>query len=85
VHFVADLIHGGARSWSSAPDLFDPRPDPTGRRIAYVADGASRGRGRRVERPRARLHPGPDIHWGWRSSLRPKRWSAPRLLVVPRR
>jgi dipeptidyl-peptidase 4 len=37
---VADLASGEARELSSAGAAFDPRIDPTGRRIAYVAEGA---------------------------------------------
>jgi dipeptidyl-peptidase-4 len=38
---VADLVTGGIRTLEgSADDAFDARPDPTGRRVAYVADGA---------------------------------------------
>ena len=40
---VADLVNGGARRVDiGADDPFDPRPDPSGRRIAYVAGGALR-------------------------------------------
>ncbi len=38
---VADLVGGGARSLDgSVEGAFDARLDPTGRRVAYVADGA---------------------------------------------
>lgn len=41
--FLADLIEGGARELApAARPPFDPRPDPTGARIAYIADGALR-------------------------------------------
>ncbi|MGZ5302194.1 MAG: DPP IV N-terminal domain-containing protein, partial [Actinomycetota bacterium] len=41
--FLADLVEGGARELQpAAGPPFDPRPDPTGTRIAYVADGALR-------------------------------------------
>ncbi len=40
---VADLVNGGSRPLSvEADDPFDPRPDPSGRRIAYVAGGTLR-------------------------------------------
>ncbi|MEP6973020.1 MAG: prolyl oligopeptidase family serine peptidase [Actinomycetota bacterium] len=41
--FLTDLIGGGARELEpAARPPFDPRPDPTGARIAYIADGALR-------------------------------------------
>jgi dipeptidyl-peptidase-4 len=40
---LADLVGGGARELQpAARPPFDPRPDPTGARIGYVADGALR-------------------------------------------
>ena len=63
---VADLVNGGARRVDiGADDPFDPRPDPTGRRIAYVAGGALR----MVETDGADDHelasdPDPDVSWG---------------------
>jgi dipeptidyl-peptidase-4 len=39
--FVADLTGaGGARELAAAGPVLDPRPDPVGRRVAYVAGGA---------------------------------------------
>jgi dipeptidyl-peptidase-4 len=35
--FVADLVHGDVRSLDVAGPVFDPRPDPAGRRVAYVS------------------------------------------------
>jgi len=35
--WVADLVTGDVREPSSATPVADPRPDPTGRRVAYVA------------------------------------------------
>ncbi|MBK9178796.1 MAG: S9 family peptidase [Acidimicrobiales bacterium] len=35
--FVADLVTGGARGVAVTGPVFDPRPDPTGRLVAYVA------------------------------------------------
>jgi dipeptidyl-peptidase 4 len=40
--FVADLVDGGAREVAVQGPVFDPRPDPTGTWVAYVADGALR-------------------------------------------
>jgi dipeptidyl-peptidase-4 len=68
---VADLIDGGARPLEHAAEgAFDVRPDPTGRRVAYVVDGALH-----VQDLPAREGPGgssrvlahdddPDVHWG---------------------
>ncbi|CAM2911754.1 S9 family peptidase [Skermania piniformis] len=36
--FVADLTAGTTRELAVAGPVFDPRPDPTGRRIGYVSD-----------------------------------------------
>jgi dipeptidyl-peptidase 4 len=62
---VAFLETGETRAFVSAPAPFDPRPDPTGRHVAYVSGGT--------------LHaidladhtdvilagdPDPDVHWG---------------------
>ena len=64
--FVADLIGGGARKIKvGVPDPFDPRPDPSGRRIGYVAGGALRV----VRADGSNDHelvadPDPDVHWG---------------------
>jgi dipeptidyl-peptidase-4 len=38
--FVADLVNGGVRESPAVGPVFDPRPDPTGTRLAYVSDGA---------------------------------------------
>jgi dipeptidyl-peptidase 4 len=38
--FVADLLAGGARELQTAGRVDDPRLDPTGVRVAYVAQGA---------------------------------------------
>src|SRR5262245_36104295 len=38
--FVSDLVDGSTRVLASATPVVDPRPDPTGRHVAYVADGA---------------------------------------------
>jgi dipeptidyl-peptidase-4 len=38
--FVADLVAGGARPVEAPRPVFDPRPDPSGRRVAFVHDRA---------------------------------------------
>ncbi|HEU4427027.1 MAG TPA: DPP IV N-terminal domain-containing protein, partial [Pilimelia sp.] len=38
--FRADLVHGDVVELPAAGPVVDPRPDPTGRRIAYVTGGA---------------------------------------------
>jgi len=42
--WVADLAAGGQapRAIPARPGAFDPRPDPTGQRVAYVCDGTVR-------------------------------------------
>jgi dipeptidyl-peptidase 4 len=40
--FVADLSGGDARALGTASAVVDPRPDPTGQRVAYAAAGALR-------------------------------------------
>jgi dipeptidyl-peptidase 4 len=63
---VADLVNGGARRADvGADDPFDPRPDPSGQRIAYVAGGALRvvdvdGANDRE----LASDPDPDVSWG---------------------
>ena len=37
---VADLVRGGSRTLPAVEPVFDPRIDPTGRRVAYVAGRA---------------------------------------------
>ncbi|MGN6330672.1 MAG: prolyl oligopeptidase family serine peptidase [Motilibacteraceae bacterium] len=37
--FVADLVGSGARELPAAGAVLDPRPDPTGARVAYAAGG----------------------------------------------
>ncbi len=65
---LADLVNGGARELEHrrGRQPFDPRPDPTGRRVAYVAGGALRVRGRRTAARIAssRHDPDPDVSWG---------------------
>jgi len=38
--FVADVVAGGARTLDVPTPVFDPRPDPAGRRVAFVHDRA---------------------------------------------
>jgi dipeptidyl-peptidase 4 len=40
--FVSDLLNGESRELPAQAPVFDPRVDPTGRRVAYVSDGALR-------------------------------------------
>ena len=61
--YVADLVDGEVRRLPSGEQVFDPRIDPTGRRIAYVSGGALRvvgvgGEGDRV------LAEEEDVSWG---------------------
>jgi len=68
---VADLVDGGARPLEGAPEgAFDVRPDPTGRRVAYVVDGILHVQdlpalGRTGAPSRVVAHDDdPDVHWG---------------------
>ena len=64
--FVADLLNGGARAIETPGPVFDPRPDPTGRRVAYASERALRvvdlasGEDLRVAWEEDR----PDVAWG---------------------
>jgi dipeptidyl-peptidase 4 len=62
---VVDLVSGDARELPTPGAPFDPRPDPTGRRVAYVSRGSLRvadlGSGDDVE---LASDPDPDVHWG---------------------
>jgi dipeptidyl-peptidase-4 len=40
--FVADAVTGETRELDAAPGVIDPRPDPTGRWVAYVSGNALR-------------------------------------------
>jgi dipeptidyl-peptidase 4 len=40
--FRADLLTGEVRELPAETPVFDPRPDPTGRRVAYVCEGTLR-------------------------------------------
>jgi dipeptidyl-peptidase 4 len=61
---LADLVAGTARELPTAAPAFDPRPDPTGRRVAYVEHGALHlidlADDTDVE---LAAHPDPDVHW----------------------
>lgn len=63
---LADLTGGGSRELSgAAAGAFDPRIDPTGRRVAYVADGSLRWY--EIGSGEDRLladDPDPDVSWG---------------------
>jgi dipeptidyl-peptidase-4 len=63
---IADLINGGARSLEiDATDPFDPRPDPSGRRVAYVESGTLRLVDASGSNDRELVSdPDPEIHWG---------------------
>jgi dipeptidyl-peptidase 4 len=68
---VADLVEGGARALDgSVAGAFDARPDPTGRRVAYVVDGDLHvqdlpGRVGAGGSGRVLAHDDdPDVHWG---------------------
>jgi len=62
--FLADLLEGSARELSAPGAVDDPRPDPTGERIAYVVGGALHAReiagGNRV----LATDDDPDVSWG---------------------
>jgi dipeptidyl-peptidase-4 len=64
--FLADLVEGGARELQPAGrPPFDPRPDPTGARIAYIADGALRVLDVATGDDRLLAEdPDPDVSWG---------------------
>ena len=64
--FLADLVDGGARALEpAARPPFDPRPDPTGRRVAYVAGGALRVLDVASGEDRLLAHDDdPDVSWG---------------------
>jgi dipeptidyl-peptidase-4 len=62
--FVADLVEGDARELPALGPVFDPRPDPSGRLVAYASGRTLRVCG--VESP-DRLLAGeddPDVSWG---------------------
>jgi dipeptidyl-peptidase-4 len=62
---VADLQTGETRAFVSAPAPFDPRPDPTGRRVAYVSGGALHAIDLADHTDIVVVEdPDPDVHWG---------------------
>jgi dipeptidyl-peptidase-4 len=64
--FVADLVDGGAREVRVPGPVFEPRPDPTGRRVVFVSGGSLRvvelesGEDRTL----AGEGEGPEVSWG---------------------
>ncbi|CAN5578160.1 prolyl oligopeptidase family serine peptidase [soil metagenome] len=63
--YVSDLRGGGARALPTATPVVDPRPDPTGRHVAYVAGGALRVIGVDGSGDRALAEPdGESVTWG---------------------
>jgi dipeptidyl-peptidase 4 len=63
--FEADLTTGAVRLPAAPSGAFDPRPDPTGERIAYVADRGLRVTGRRGGEDRLLAgEDDPEIAWG---------------------
>lgn len=63
--FVTDLTAGTTRELAAATPVIDPRPDPTGSRVAYVTGGALRiiDTAGSDDRPLAEPD-GPAITWG---------------------
>jgi dipeptidyl-peptidase 4 len=63
---VADLVVGGARLLEGAAEgAFDARPDPTGRRLAYVVEGALHVQDLKGGPGRVLVSDDdPDIQWG---------------------
>ncbi|HUR73474.1 MAG TPA: prolyl oligopeptidase family serine peptidase [Sporichthya sp.] len=64
--YVADLSGGGVRGLYTLEPVVDPRPDPTGRQIAYVAGGAVRvvGVDGTDDREVGGQDAGGDVSWG---------------------
>jgi len=64
--YVADLSGGGVRALDVAEPVIDPRPDPTGRQIAYVSAGAVRvvGVDGTGDREVGGQDAGGDVSWG---------------------
>jgi dipeptidyl-peptidase-4 len=62
---AADLVQGGVRELTPAGPAFDPRPDPTGRHVAYVTGGALHAIDLEGGTDRRLAHDtDPDVHWG---------------------
>ncbi|GAA1354713.1 prolyl oligopeptidase family serine peptidase [Catellatospora bangladeshensis] len=63
--FLVELATGAVRELPAAGSAVDPRLDPTGRRVGYVADGALHVVDLETGRDRAVAEPdGPDVTWG---------------------
>jgi dipeptidyl-peptidase 4 len=63
--WTVDVTGGRVRRLPAAAGVVDPRPDPTGQRIAYVADGALRVMGADGSGDRALAEPdGPAVTFG---------------------
>jgi dipeptidyl-peptidase-4 len=62
--FSADLVTGEVGELAAEHPVFDPRPDPTGRRVAYVCDGALRVVERGGSDRLLASDEDPDVTWG---------------------
>ncbi|MGQ0626354.1 MAG: prolyl oligopeptidase family serine peptidase [Sporichthyaceae bacterium] len=64
--YLADLAGGGARNLNAVEPVIDPRPDPTGRHIAYVTGNEVRviGVDGTGDRPLPGQDGGGEITWG---------------------
>jgi dipeptidyl-peptidase 4 len=62
--FVTDLLNGGSRELPARAPVFDPRVDPTGQRVAYVADRALRVVDLEGKDSLLDEEEDPDISWG---------------------
>ncbi|MGH9456013.1 MAG: DPP IV N-terminal domain-containing protein, partial [Thermoanaerobaculia bacterium] len=62
--FLADLIEGSARELASPGGVDDPRLDPAGEKIAYVADGALHVREIEGGQRTLAAEDDPDVTWG---------------------
>ncbi len=62
--FVAGLISGGARELAVDGPVFDPRPDPTARRLAYVCGPTLRVAELDGSSWELAGEPDPDVTWG---------------------
>jgi dipeptidyl-peptidase-4 len=62
--FVADLVEGGARELPARGPVFDPRPDPSGRRVAYVSERALRVCDVEGEDREIVAEADPNVSWG---------------------
>src|SRR6266542_4776596 len=62
--FVADLLNGASRELPAVAPVFDPRIDPTGRRVAYVAGRALHVIELEGEDRVLAADGDPDVSWG---------------------